>query len=222
MNEEDDEVLEEEIDPIAQIHEHLNLLGGVALDFADAHNDFTDRVHEAFGNQDKCLYLKERAIKLLASQIGSTQEGEFDGSTLWEAIDSVSDTLSSNSSSSRTKAKLLPEAEVSRMIDAAVSQAAGLSDVQMEGLKEESHRAIETTSIRVQEGFDAVVANVEDATIALRSRIEALEAARVTGRESEPPRYSGGRYVNPIYGQGGANQLLRELVRWSWRQFSSG
>ena len=93
MKERSDEVSDEEIDPIAQIHEHLNLLGGVALDFADVHNDFTDRVHEAFGNQDEGMYLKERAIKLLASQIGSTQEGEFDGSTLWEAIDSVSNTL---------------------------------------------------------------------------------------------------------------------------------
>ena len=198
----DEDLSEEEVDPIAQIHEHLNLLGGVALDFADAHNDFTDKVHEAFGKQDERMYLKERAIKLLASQIGSTQEGEFDGSTLWEAIDSVSDTLSSNTSSAQTKAKRLGEAEVSKMIDVAVSQAARLSDLQMEGMKEESHRAIETTSLRVQEGFDAVVANVEDATLALRSRIEALEASRTTGQESEAPRYSGGRYVKPIYGQG--------------------
>ena len=60
---------------MAQIQEHLSLLGGVALDFADAHNNFTDRVHEAFGKQDECIYLKERAIKLLESQIGSMQEG---------------------------------------------------------------------------------------------------------------------------------------------------
>ena len=81
------------------------------------------------------------------------------------------------------------------MIDTGLSQASRLIELQIEGLEEMFHREIEATSLRVQEGFDAVVANVEDVTTALRSRIEAL-----AGAAAEPPRYTSGIYVNPIYG----------------------
>ena len=194
----------------------IETLCSVALRQSEAFNSFTVRVFQAFDTNDDRILSRDKAMQVFAAKIGSPkEEGEFFESALWEAIESISDTLDDQISG-------ITEAEVGEMMGVVTDQLHKEFKFSLGTLREVMDREFQKKDEKVQEAIDSLGKVIDSLGRQAFSRVKKLEELTQKMSSSRPPSaYQGftkyGSRPEPIFrdpqdGEEKFQDVLRRLA----------